>query len=395
MTLGHDARGRSIDELRVSEERHRLLAEAFNDVVWTMSIDGRITYVSPAVERMRGFTPEEAMAQPLEEIQTPESAAVTARYFSDLATRLAAGQLPEPFRGELEYYCKDGSTVWTEVEVIPRLGSDGQIAEILGVTRDISERKRAEEEVLRLNDELEERVRLRMAQLQAAHRELEGFIYAAAHDLRAPLRAIDGFSQLVADDAADTLPADDLAHLQRVRGAAQHMGRLIDHLLVLARSAGDDLEPEVVDVSALVASIVEDLRLADRSRRVDVVVQPALQVEADPTLLRLIFTNLLDNAWKFTAGRDPARIEVGGRDGDGLRTFFVRDDGAGFVPAAAERIFAAFQRAHTADEFPGEGLGLATVQRLVVKHGGRVWAEGTVGEGATFFFTLPDRGASA
>ncbi len=392
MTRDTDDSGRSPEELRVSEERYRLLAESFNDVIWTMSLDGRITYVSPSVEQMRGFTPEEAMEQLLEEIQTPASVAVTAAYFSDLAARLAAGKVPEPFRGEIEYYCKDGSTIWTEVEVIPRLGPDGQVAEILGVTRDIRERKRAEEQVRVLNAELEERVRLRTAQLEAANHELEGFIYSAAHDLRAPLRAIDGFSQLVADDAAAKLSGDNLANLQRVRAAAQRMGRLIDHLLVLARSAGEDVVLEAVDLSVLAAAVLEELRLADRERDVRVVVREGLVAEADPTLLRIVLTDLLHNAWKFSAGRDLATIEVGEQDRDGERVFYVRDDGAGFASGAAERIFGAFQRAHTAEEFPGEGLGLASVRRLVLKQGGRVWAEGLPGIGATFFFTLPGGG---
>jgi PAS domain S-box-containing protein len=389
MTREPDAPERTDEQVRISEERYRLLAESVNDVIWTMSMDGRITYVSPSVERMRGFTPAEAMAQPLEQIHPPASAAVSAAYFVDLAAKLRAGETPEPFRGELEYYRKDGSTIWTEAQVIPRFGPDGQVRDILGVTRDISARKRAETEVLRLNDELEERVRVRTAQLEAANRELEGFVYSAAHDLRAPLRAIDGFSQLVADDAAGSLPQEDLEHLQRVRTAAQRMGQLIDRLLVLARTAAKAAQPEEVDVSALAVSVLDDLRLLDRERRVDIRVQPGLTAHADPLLLNVVLTALLDNAWKFTVLRGLALVEIGALARDGGPTFYVRDNGAGFAPAEAERIFAAFQRASTAVEYPGDGLGLATVRRLVAMHGGRVWAEGEVDKGATFFFTLP------
>jgi light-regulated signal transduction histidine kinase (bacteriophytochrome) len=333
------------------------------------------------------------MAQQLDQIHPPASAAVTMAYFVDLAARLQAGEAPQPFRGELEYFCKDGSTVWTEVEVIPHVGPDGQVIEILGVTRDISKRKRAVAEVLRLKDELEDRVRQRTAQLEEAHRELEAFIYSAAHDLRAPLRAIDGFSQLVVEDAGDKLSGEEAEHLQRVRGAAQHMGRLIDRLVVLARSAGEEVQLQSVDVTALATAILDDLHLGDRGRRVDTAVTQGLEAEADPTLLRAVLTTLLENAWKFTGGREVTRIEVGAQDVGGELVFFVRDNGAGFPPAAAQRIFGAFQRAHTAEEFPGDGLGLTVARRLVTKQGGRLWAEAGPGEGAAFFFTLPGRDA--
>jgi len=377
-------------QLRISEERYRLLAEHFNDVVWTMSVDGRITYVSPTVQRMRGISPKEAMRQPLEEIQPPESAAVTAAYFAELAAKLEAGETPEPFRGELEYYRKDGPTVWTEVQVVPHLDEDGQVVEIIGLTRDISGRKESEEQIRRLNDELEGRVKQRTAQLEATSRELEQFIYSAAHDLRAPLRAIDGFSLLVAEDASDRLTHADVEHLQRVRLAAQRMGLLIDSLQALARSATHDVHPERVDVTALAESILGELQADGIEHVAHLDVQPGLVAEADPALLRIVLSNLLENAWKFTAGRPGARIEVGARDHDGERAFYVRDNGAGFSPGLAERIFGMFQRGHTAEEFPGEGVGLATVQRLVAKHGGRVWADGEVDRGACISFTLPE-----
>ena len=384
-----DARRQAEEQVRISAEQRRLLAEHANDVIWTMSLDGRITCVSPSVERMRGFTPEEAMNQPLDEILTPESMAVSLAYWQELAARSEAGLRPRELHGEYEYYRKDGSTVWTEVQVIPHVGPGGDIIEILGVTQDISGRKRAEEEIRRLNDELEERVLLRTAQLEEANTELEAFICSASHDLRTPLRAIDGFSLMVAEDAAERLEPADQEHLQRVRAAAQRMGLLIDHLVVLSRSGGDDLVDEQVDLSAIAAAILEEFLFREPQRHVEVAVQPGLVADVDATLVLVILTNLLENAWKYTGPHETARIEVGAVEARGGPAFFVRDDGAGFDMKAADRIFGAFQRYQTSDEFEGDGTGLATVRRLVAKHGGRVWVEAAVEKGTTFSFTLP------
>ncbi len=254
---------------------------------------------------------------------------------------------------------------------------------------DITARRLAEEEVRRLNAELEERVDSRTAQLAAVTKELEAFAYSASHDLRAPLRAIDGFSAMVMEDAAAALAPEDVRHLERVREAAQRMGRLIDDLLGLSRLARRDLSRERVDVSALAGEIAGELLAENEGRVVEVVIAPGMAADADPRLLRVILRNLLDNAWKFTAKHAAARVEVGIADAGRERAFFVRDDGAGFDPDYAEHLFGAFQRLHSAAEFEGDGIGLAMVLRLVTRHGGKVWAEGRVEQGATFFFTLP------
>ena len=384
------ARRQAEDQLAISEERHRLLAENANDV----DLDDVARRTHHLREPRRGADARLHAGGGDAAAARRDRAARLGRHHPALlpgAGGRPRGRTPaKQFHGELEYYCKDGSTVWTEVQVIPHLGPDGEVVEILGVTRDISERKRAEQEIRRLNDELEERVLQRTAQLEEANRELEAFVYSASHDLRAPLRAIDGFSQMVAEDAAERLEPVDEEHLQRVRAAAQRMGALIDHLLALSGSSQADLVYETVDVSEMATSILDELRLRDPQRAVESVVQPGLVAEADATLLHLILANLLDNAWKFTGKHETARIEVGADDAGKERAYFVRDDGCGFDGAAAERIFGAFWRLHTSDEFEGDGIGLATVKRLVAKHGGRVWAAAEAGKGATFFFTLPE-----
>jgi light-regulated signal transduction histidine kinase (bacteriophytochrome) len=254
---------------------------------------------------------------------------------------------------------------------------------------DISPQKQAEEALRRLNADLEQRVAERTEQLDAVNKELESFAYSVSHDLRAPLLAIDGFTQIIVEDASERLDPDDMRHLQRARSSAQRMAALIDDLLVLSRASKAELHIQDVDMSSLAASVAAELREADPGRRVEVVVPPGLKATADPTLLRIILDNLLGNAWKFTSKRDQAHIEIGVDGSGGEGVFFVRDDGAGFDSRGAEHLFGAFQRFHTPDQFEGTGIGLATVTRLVSRHGGRVWAESEVDKGATFSFTLP------
>ena len=253
---------------------------------------------------------------------------------------------------------------------------------------EVTERGRAEAEVRRLNQHLEELVDERTARLEAANQELEAFVYAAAHDLRAPLRAIDGFSQLVAEEAAERLTDDEHDDLQRVRAAAQRMAALIDHFVVLSRASRLDLLPEQVDVSAVAARVAAELRDEHPDREIEFVIAPGLTARTDAAALGVVLTNLLGNACKYTSRHPTARIEVGATRSEGETVFFVRDDGAGFDMAHATRLFGPFQRFHPKADFPGDGIGLATVQRLVTRLGGRVWGEGEVERGATFSFTL-------
>lgn len=226
-------------------------------------------------------------------------------------------------------------------------------------------------------------------QLEAANRELEAFCYSVSHDLRAPLRGIDGFSQALLEDYSDTLDGTGKQHLERVRAAAQRMSALIDDLLELSRITRAEIRREQVDLSEMAAAVSQELAQLDPARKAEFTIAPDLEAEGDPRLLRAVLENLLGNGWKFTSRNPAAHIEFGRTQANGESAFFVRDNGAGFDPAYAQRLFGAFQRLHAATEFPGTGVGLASVQRIIHRHGGRLWAEGAVNKGATFFFTLP------
>ena len=232
-------------------------------------------------------------------------------------------------------------------------------------------------------------------ELEGTNRELEAFSYSVSHDLRAPLRTIDGFSQILQEDYEDRLDEEGADYLARVRAASKHMAGLIDDLLDLSRVGRRPLRREPVDLSALAAGIIGDLRLSEPERKVEFVAEENVAAWADLGLMKVALENLLGNAWKFTAKEPEARIEFGVGEEGGRTVYFVRDNGAGFDPAYADRLFGAFQRLHGQEEFEGTGIGLATVARIIHRHGGRVWAEGSVGEGATFYFTLGDRARAA
>jgi light-regulated signal transduction histidine kinase (bacteriophytochrome) len=247
--------------------------------------------------------------------------------------------------------------------------------------------REANQDLQRVNEQL---ARQRDA-VEAVNRELEAFSYSVSHDLRAPLRSIDGFSQALLEDCAEALDDSGKRYLRHVREAAQEMGLLIDDLLKLARVARAEIARTDVDLGALARRIGDRLRLGDSERRVELVVAEGIHAIGDAGLLGVLLENLLGNAWKFTSKRDGARIEFGSYEREGHAVYFVRDNGAGFDMAHASKLFGTFQRLHAASEFPGTGIGLATVRRIVARHGGHVWAEGQVGQGATFSFTLDPR----
>jgi signal transduction histidine kinase len=256
--------------------------------------------------------------------------------------------------------------------------------------RDVTEQKKAGENIRQLNLKLEERVRERTAQLENANKELETFSYSVSHDLRAPLRGIDGWSQALLEDYHDQLDEQGQQYIERVRSEAQRMGRLIDDMLQLSQMARAVMIKKRVDLSALAQTIVERLKMDEPQRQVDFKIQAGLSAKGDSHLLEVVLVNLLGNAFKFTSKQPEAHIEFGRTESKGQGVFFIRDNGAGFDMAYSKKLFGAFQRMHKNSEFPGTGIGLATVQRIIHRHDGRVWAEAEVGHGATFYFTIEE-----
>jgi len=259
---------------------------------------------------------------------------------------------------------------------------------LVGIGRDITERKHAEDEIHRLNVELEQRVRQRTEQLELANHELEAFVYSVSHDLRAPLRAMNGFSQVLAEDYGSIL--DETAHdyIKRIQAASLRMSQLIEDLLQLSQVTRSEIRIAQVDLAELAREIAADLQATQPERNVTWVTAPSMVVKADAAMLRIALNNLLGNAWKFTSKTSLPRIEFGAKNENGSMLYYVNDNGAGFDMAYAGKLFGAFQRLHTDRDFEGTGIGLALVQRIIHRHGGKVWGEGIVGKGATFYFTL-------
>jgi light-regulated signal transduction histidine kinase (bacteriophytochrome) len=283
---------------------------------------------------------------------------------------------------------KGGARLWASSVVTSVSDARGQLIGFSAIVRDLTERKMAEEEIRALNKDLERRVKERTAELEAANKELEAFSYSVSHDLRAPLRSIDGFSQALIEDYGGKLDTEGQDYLRRVRAATQRMGELIDDMLNLSRLTRREMRRERVDLSSIAQKVAKELQEAQPERKTEIAVTPGLAADGDSHLLRIALENLIGNAWKFTGKQPSARIEFGVAEQEGKPAYFVRDNGAGFDMAYAKKLFGAFQRLHAESEFPGTGIGLATVQRIIHRHGGRVWAEGEVGKGATFYFTL-------
>jgi light-regulated signal transduction histidine kinase (bacteriophytochrome) len=278
--------------------------------------------------------------------------------------------------------------VFLEVTARPLRDDNGKLCGGVAAMRDVTHRKAAEREIQKLNQELEGRVVERTLQLQDANKELEAFAYSISHDLRAPLRHISGFARILTEDFGPSLPDDAQHHLQRIEQGASRMGQLVDELLSLTRVGRQALAVQATSLGTLVQDVVTLLEPEIEGRQVEWKIADLPMVECDPTLTRQIFQNLISNALKYSRPRSPAVIEIGQGEKDGQMVIFVKDNGVGFSMKYADKLFGVFQRLHRAEEFEGTGVGLATVQRIVQKHGGRVWAEAEVDCGAAFYFTL-------
>jgi len=285
---------------------------------------------------------------------------------------------------------EDGPHTYVTVK-FPLLNEAGGAYAICGISTDITDRKRAEQEVADLNADLERRVAERTAELEATTRELDAFAYSVSHDLRAPLRALNGFSQLLLDDYADQLDETGVAHLHRLQANATHMAQLIEDLLRLSKTTRAELHRQRVDLGQLGASIGQELQANDPGREVDIIVDATMTALADWHLIRVAVSNLMSNAWKFSARQSRGEIHFGSVHTGPPGVFFVRDNGVGFDARYSGRIFEPFQRLHDKADFDGSGIGLAIVHRIIHRHGGSIWAQSSPGHGATFYFTLDSR----
>jgi signal transduction histidine kinase len=359
---------------------------------------GVIQIFNVGAERMLGYTAAEVMNRITPaDISEPQEVIVRAQALSiELGTPITPGFEALAYKAsrgiediyELTYIRKDGSRFPAVVSVTALRDAQDVIIGYLLIGTDNTERKRAAEVIRQLNSELEQRVVERTAQLQTINKELEAFCYSVSHDLRTPLRSLDGFSQALLEDCSDKLDAQGQDYLRRIRAGSQRMGQLIDDLLNLSRVSRGEMTRELVDISKIAHEVADELKAAAPERDAEFVVADGLSAQTDPRLLRIVLTNLFGNAWKFTAKRAHGRIEFGSTGANGDKEYFTRDNGAGFDQAYAGKLFGAFQRLHAIKDFPGTGIGLATVQRIIQRQGGRVWAEGKVEQGATFHFTL-------
>jgi PAS domain S-box-containing protein len=362
------------EQLVESNRRTISILESISDAFNTFDREWRYTYVNPAATKVLRKSREELLGNNLWELW-PHAADSP---FGEASRRAVAENVPV----EVEAFYPEPLNAWFEVRCYP---SPEGLAQFF---TDVTKRKQADEEVRRLNAELEQRVRDRTAQLEAANQELEAFSYSVSHDLRSPLRAMDGFAQALLEDCGPLLPAEGQHYLRKIRKGAQQMSALIDDLLTFARLSRQPLNKCSVDTGELVGHVLEDLSSQREGRQIEVRIGDLPPCQGDRALLKQVWTNLLSNALKYTRQRESAVVEVGCALKEGETAYFVCDNGTGFDMKYADKLFGVFQRLHRAEEFEGTGVGLAIVQRVILRHGGRVWADAAVDRGATFYFTL-------
>jgi PAS domain S-box-containing protein len=384
MVMDITERKQAEEALRESEERYRQLFEAESDAIVLIDNEtGRILEANNAASILYGYSREELLARRNVDLSAePEDTRQVTQ-----ATPVIADQV---IMIPLRYHRKRDGTVFP-VEITGRFFlRQGRPVHIAAI-RDIAARKQAEEEIRQLNAELERRVVERTAQLEAANKELEAFAYSVSHDLRAPLRAIDGFTRILSEDYAPSLDAEGKRVCVVIRDNTRRMGQLIDDLLAFSRLGRAPMRAAPIDMERLAVSVFDELTASEDRERLEFQVASLPAAVGDPALIRQVWLNLLGNALKFSSKRERAMVEVGGRREAGENVYWVRDNGAGFDMRYADKLFGVFQRLHGEREFAGTGVGLAIVQRVIHRHGGRVWAQGEADQGATFYFTLPHK----
>lgn len=370
----------------VGPEQLLALIDNTDAVIYMRDLDGRYMVVNKEYERLFQLSREDIVGLTDHDLFPAE----IADEFRANDKQAASGGGPV----HVEEVAPGGDGPHTYITVkFPLLDGEGKPYAVCGISTDITARKRAEEQVRRLNAELEQRVRERTAELETTARELDAFAYSVSHDLRAPLRSLHGFSEILLEDYAGGIDDAGREYLHRIQANVARMGQLIDDLLRLSRATRTGLKRERVDIGAQASEIIGELRSTDPGRRAETVIAGALVTTGDSRLIRLALENLLSNAWKFTSRRECAIISVGALDQPGGRVFYVRDNGAGFDMRFAGKLFDPFQRLHPAAEFEGSGIGLAIVHRILSRHGGRIWAESEPGKGSTFFFTFTSDGS--
>jgi PAS domain S-box-containing protein len=369
--------------LRTNEERFRLMvSNVATYAILTLDPDGLVVTWNAGAQRIKGYREEEIVGQHFSRFYLAEDVAA-GKPEMELQIAAAEGRIED----EGWRIRKDGSRFWANVVITAMRDTKGELIGFSKVTRDLTERKRAEEEVRNLNRSLEQRV----TELTIANRELDAFTYSLAHDLRAPLRHMHGFAELLWRSSHQNLNDEEKSFLTTILNSSREMGRLIDELLNFARLGRTDLKQARVDLREVVEDVRRQLESETKGRAVRWQVGDLPVVCGDPTMLRQVFVNLLSNAVKYTGKTPAAHIEIGSDNGAGKITVFVRDNGAGFDMQYAGKLFEVFQRLHGHDDFEGVGVGLANVRRIIERHGGRVWAEGAPGRGATFYFSLPQK----
>jgi PAS domain S-box-containing protein len=371
------------EDIRRSERDFRDLADAMPQMVWTVLADGSIGYVNRQLIEYTGLAANDVKAWSWGVGMHPDDLEGCVRAWT------AALRAGEPYNTECRIRrASDGTYRWHLARAVPMRDASGQVLQWFATATDIDAQKQAQNDARQLNQMLEKRVEERTEQLLAANKELEAFSYSVSHDLRAPLRAIDGFSRILQEDFDARLDDEGRRVLKVIRSSSQEMSRLIDDLLAFSRMGRSEVSADALYMNALVSSVVEELR-RELGALPRIELRPLPAGRGTAALVRQVWINLLSNAVKFSAKAPEPRVEVGGYPEGGANVYYVKDNGAGFDMKYCDKLFGVFQRLHRSEEYPGTGLGLAIVQRVVSKHGGKVWAEGAVGQGATFFFTLP------